>query len=307
MAESRKKGIICILMAAISFAAMNTFVKMSGDDIPFIVKTIFRNAIAAILAAGMILGENRRMRKDEANGKTEPYFGEPGKKRKVLGLLVLRSLFGTLGIICNFYAVTTINVADASMLNKLSPFFAIIFSAVFLKERPDRAQWLAVAIAFSGSLFIIKPSFSMSALSGLIGAMGGFGAGVAYTAVRQLGKERVRSSVIVLFFSLFSLAVVLPFAIYFYKPMTTHQFVLLLLSGVAAASGQIFITNAYRFAPAKEISVYDYSQILFAAILGYFLLEQVPDLYSVIGYVVICGVGVWMFLHNKKTGTVKSS
>ena len=61
----------------------------------------------------------------------------------------------------------------------------------------------------------------------------------------------------------------------------------MILAGVAAAGGQICITTAYTKAPAKEISVYDYSQIIFAAVLGFVVLNQMPDFYSIIGYVII--------------------
>ena len=78
------------------------------------------------------------------------------------------------------------------------------------------------------------------------------------------------------------------------------QLVYLLLAGLAAAGGQFGITAAYFHAPAKDISVYDYSQVIFAAILGFFLFEQVPDAFSFFGYVLICSMAVFMFLYNKK-------
>ena len=74
----------------------------------------------------------------------------------------------------------------------------------------------------------------------------------------------------------------------------------LLGAGLAAAGGQFGITAAYYHAPAKEISIYDYSQIIFSTILGFFLFGQVPDKYSVLGYVIILAMAAWMFFYNKK-------
>ena len=74
----------------------------------------------------------------------------------------------------------------------------------------------------------------------------------------------------------------------------------LLGAGLAAAGGQFGITAAYYHAPAKEISIYDYSQIIFSTILGYFLFGQVPDKYSVLGYVIILAMAAWMFFYNKR-------
>ena len=71
-------------------------------------------------------------------------------------------------------------------------------------------------------------------------------------------------------------------------------------AGLAAAGGQFSITAAYKFAPAKEISVYDYSQIIFSALLGFIMFSQLPDIWSLLGYVIICGVGVAMFIYNNR-------
>ena len=87
--------------------------------------------------------------------------------------------------------------------------------------------------------------------------------------------------------------------------MSARQLVYLLLAGVFACVGQLGITKAYVCAPAKEISVYDYTQVLFAAALGYFAFGEVPDGLSVLGYVLICGAGVGMFLYNRRHGAAR--
>ena len=216
-------------------------------------------------------------------------------------MLLMRSSFGTIGILCNFYAVDHLLVSDASMLNKLSPFFVIIFSALFLKEKANIVQKISVVIAFIGALFVIKPSMDVfQNINSLIGVMGGLGAGIAYTCVRQLGKQGVKGARVVFFFSSFSCLVLVPYLLVDYHPMTMQQLLCLIGAGLMAAGGQFSITAAYNFAPAKEISVFDYTQVVFAAILGFFFLGQIPDLYSVIGYVIIIGVAVWSFLRQRE-------
>ena len=206
-----------------------------------------------------------------------------------------------MGILCNFYAIGHLVLADASMLNKMSPFFVIIFSFIFLKERLTFFQGAAVFTAFIGSLFIIKPSFNMEMFPAFLGLVGGMCAGAAYTAVRYLGNHGEKNPFIVAFFSAFSCLTTLPFLIFDYHPMTGYQLLSLMGAGLAAAGGQFSITAAYTKAPAKEISVYDYSQIIFATILGFFLFGDVPDIYSVIGYVIIIAMAVLMFFSNTKT------
>ena len=103
---------------------------------------------------------------------------------------------------------------------------------------------------------------------------------------------------IVFFFSVFSCLVVVPYLLFHFQPLTLRQFLMLVGAGVAATGGQFGATLAYTHAPAREVSVYDYSIVLFAAILGYLLFDQVPDHWSVIGYVLIIGAAVMVFLYN---------
>ena len=110
--------------------------------------------------------------------------------------------------------------------------------------------------------------------------------------------------VIVMFFSTFSCIVTLPFLIFNFKPMTLIQFATLMLPGACATGGQLSITKAYTKAPAKEISVFDYSQVLFAAILGFLFLDQIPDYLSIIGYIIIIGSAVFKWWYINKSENV---
>lgn len=215
--------------------------------------------------------------------------------------LLGRSLFGTLGLLCNFYALGQLNLSDANMLNKLSPFFAIIFSVFLLKEKPNVIQLLGVTVAFTGSVLIIKPGFdNPRVIPAIAGVLGGMGAGAAYTFVRKLGENGENSKRIVFYFSAFSCLFCVPFMIAEYEPMTAVQTLFLVLAGTFACVGQLGITKAYLCAPAKEISVYDYTQVVFAAILGFFVFGDLPDLLSVGGYILICGAGIAMFFYNRR-------
>lgn len=278
------KGIICIVLSAFCFALMNVFIRLAGD-LPSVQKSFFRNLVAFFFA--LII-----MKKDR--------IGFSGKKENLFYLMI-RSLFGLMGVLCNFYAVDHLVLADASMLNKMSPFFAVLFSFLILKERVSVKQAAAVVGAFLGSLLIIKPTgFNPTHLPALIGLMGGLGAGVAYTFVRLLGMKGEKGPFIVCFFSGFSTLVLLPVMLWGYVAMTLRQTLILLMAGLAAASGQFSITAAYCYAPAKEISVFDYSQIVFSAVFGFFLFGQMPDVYSWLGYLIICSMGIWMFVQQKK-------
>ena len=265
--------------------------RLSGD-LPTFQKSFFRNLVAALVACCVLIKEkNFRLQKGS------------------LPALLLRSVAGTVGIVCNFYAIDHLAVADASILNKLAPFFSIVFSALLLKERASWKDWLLVVIAFSGALFVIKPTFSLSeSFPALMGALGGLGAGLAYTCVHYLGGKGERTAMIVFFFSAFSCLSMLPFTIIYFTPMSLPQLAFLLLAGASASVAQFSVTKAYSFAPAKDISVYDYSQVLFSAIWGLAFFTELPDIWSFIGYAVIIGAAIVKFLlsktkHEKDVGT----
>ena len=142
----------------------------------------------------------------------------------------------------------------------------------------------------------------MESFPAIMGMLSGMGAGLAYACVRKLGTNGVVGPVIVFFFSMFSCLSVLPCVIATYEPMTFAQLAFLILAGLSAAGGQFSITAAYSRAPAKEISVFDYTQVLFAALLSFVILGDLPDWLSFVGYAVIIGVAIfkWKYELNKK-------
>ncbi|WP_250277506.1 DMT family transporter [[Clostridium] colinum] len=293
--SKKNKGILFIILSSLSFAFMSLFIKLSGD-LPSLQKSFFRNLVALGFSFYII---------------KKSKIGFKFKKENLI-LLILRATFGTLGIIFNYYAIENLILSDANMLNKLSPFFVIIFSFLILKEKIKLWQIVSIFIAFLGSLFIINPNLiigflnnniektSLTSFPALIGVLGAMCAGIAYTLVRFLSIRGEKGLFIVFFFSCFSCLSILPFIVFNFSPMSITQLIYLLLAGLFASFGQFAITYAYANAPAKEISIFDYSQIIFSGILGYIVFNQKPNVYSFIGYFIIFSVAIFMFFINNK-------
>jgi drug/metabolite transporter (DMT)-like permease len=280
--KQKHTAILYVLLAALFFSGMSAMVHLSGD-LPTGQKALFRNLPALAIAFVAMRRGKVSFRITAGNHLN----------------MFLRCACGTIGLLCNFYAIDHLVLSDANMLNKLSPFFAVIFSLFILKEKIKPAQAAGLVCAFCGALLIIKPSFAhMEYLPALIGALGGMAAGAAYTYVRKMGLNGENGVRIVFYFSLFSCVVTLPMALLSGKPMTLFQFLALMAAGLCGAGGQFSITRAYYYAPAREISVYDYCQVIFAAVWGFFLFDQVPDHWSVLGYVIIIGAAIVMYLYN---------
>ncbi|MBQ9713922.1 MAG: DMT family transporter [Clostridia bacterium] len=276
-------GIVYIVISAFCFSLMSVCVRKAGD-LPTFQKAFFRNGVAAV-AGFIMLAKSRSFKMQK--GSFVP--------------LILRSIVGTVGIIGNFYAIDRMNISDASILNKLAPFFSVLFSIWILKEKASVFDLLFVAVAFGGALFVVKPSFDVSEFfPALVGVFGGLGAGMAYTFVRKLSNQGERGPFIVFFFSVFSCLAILPIVIVQFQPMEWQQVVWLLLAGCAASGAQFSVTAAYAHAPAKEISVYDYSQVLFTALWGVLIFGEFPDWLSAIGYVIIIGAAIAKYFVGKK-------
>lgn len=274
-------AILMVITEAFFFSVMALCIRQAGD-LPTMQKVFFRNAVAGVISMITLARSKEKFQR---------------KKGSLPGLLA-RSIFGGLGVVCNLWAVDHIPLADANILNKMSPFFAIIFSTFLLKEVPDLFEWGATLLAFAGAACIVRPTAGIASLPSLIALIGGMGAGLAYTFVRKLGKQGERSVVIVAFFSVFTTLCCMPFMLVDYHPMNASQLLYLIAGGTCAALAQFAITKAYQLAPAKEISVFDYSQVLFASIWGIVFFQEVPDRLSLLGYAIIITTAIVKWYYN---------
>ncbi|TCK92733.1 EamA domain-containing membrane protein RarD [Natranaerovirga hydrolytica] len=280
--KNKVKAIGLMLFSAFSFAIMGVFVK-ALEDIPSFEKALFRNLISLIIVLAVLYK------------RKESPWGHKDNRKYLLG----RGIFGTLGLLSFFYALDTLYLADASMLNRLSPFFVILFAAIFLKEKIRKYQMFSVFIALLGVLLIVKPSFEFQeSLPALIGLMSGVFAGIAYVFVSYLGKKESPYT-IVFYFSFISTIVTGIIIIPHYVSPNFIELVLLIGTGITASIGQFALTYAYKYAPAGEVSIYNYSNIIFAGILGFIFFSEMPDILSLMGYVFIVFAGYIIYKYGK--------
>jgi drug/metabolite transporter (DMT)-like permease len=276
-----KKGIFYILTAAFFFAMMSASVKYAaGISTPE--KIFFRNFVGVLILLPTITKDREIL------------------KVKNWKLILLRSLFGVLGVLFNFYAISKLHLADAVILNKLSPFFVIIFCFIFLNEKITKHNVISIFIAVIGALFVIKPSFDVSMLPALSGLISAIFAGLAYTVIRKL-SEYDRPQTIVFYFCLISSLSMVPIILVNgYQVPNTHQLIGLISIGISASIAQLFMTSGYRYAPASQLAIYGYANIIFSIIFGILIWNEVPDVYSIIGAITIIIAGVYNFIKSKR-------
>ena len=261
--------------SALSFTLMGVAVRGAGVA-SLAQKVLVRNLVTALIAGIWVMRD----------GRGSVLAWKPWSWR-----VLRRSCSGLAGVACYFYALDRVPLADASMLNKLSPFFVFLFARVFLKEQLGRPLVAALLVAFAGAMLVIKPRFDAAVVPALVGAASSVFAATAYTLVRSLkGLEPPHR--IIFAFSAVSVIVTAPFAAAGWVAPTTGQWLALAAIGVGAAGGQFGLTYAYQLAPAARISVVNYSSIVFALLAGWGLWGEWPDRWSLLGgAMILCAAG----------------
>ncbi len=286
--DDKPKAVLFMIMAACGFAGMGAFVKLASE-VPVYDKVFFRNLISLGIAAAFAIKARR------------PLLGKLKSQPYLLG----RSLLGLIGVILYFYALSNLILADAVLLNNISPFFTTLFAFLFLREKLSRVQMFSLLVAFTGAMLIIKPSFDYSMLPVAAGFCSAMFAGGAYTVVRYL-RKRERPETIVFYFSLVSVIGILPLTATTFSWPGATQALWLLGIGIGGACGQFGLTLAYRYAPASEVAIYTYLTVVFATVLGYFVWGELPDILSITGGLMIFGAALYVFLFRKSKNAQKA-
>lgn len=277
--DNAGRAVLAILIASLSFSMVGVMVRLAGD-IPVYEKVFFRSVVS-LVAMGLV---GLRYREN------------PFAQGRLIPMLVLRGVFGTAAMVLYFYAIAHLTLADATILNKLSPFFVMIFAVLFLKERLARHLIPALLLAFVGAALVLKPQLdyrALPAVGGLISAMCSAG---AYTVVRSL-RGKIPPYTIVFWFSLVSVAAVAVPTTLAYVPPEPSQWLPLIGAGVFATSGQFALTYGYHQAQASRLSIYNYAHVVFAGLVALLLWREIPDAMSLVGIALIIGAAVWNHRH----------
>ena len=162
--------------------------------------------------------------------------------------------------------------------------FLRLYARIFvLKEKVKPFQALAVIVAFIGALFIIKPQSISASFAKFCGNARRIRSRCGVHYGQKIKSERRKRSVYSILFSAFSCVVTLPYLIVDYSPMTIAQLVILICAGIAAAGGQFFdYCRIFIRTGKRNIGKFDYTQIIFAALMGFIAFGDIPDKFSII-------------------------
>jgi len=261
--DNERKGIFWVLISTFFFALMGIVVKWT-PGIPVFEKVFARNLTGAIIMFYIIKKENIPVKLNHAP------------------LMLYRSVNGTLGILAQFWAISLLPLANAVILNSLSPFFVLILAYAFLHEKIRSKSVLAMLIALAGSLLVVKPSSAINLFPSLVGVLSAFFAASTFVLLRKL-KEYNPPEINVFFFLLFSVIMITPMmAITFVVP-DFAQAAKLFVIGIFGTIAQITMTVAYKYAEASKLAIYIYLNIVMSSIFAVLMFNEVPDILSICG------------------------
>lgn len=288
-------GIGLKLGSVAAFLAMASLLKAT-EDLPPGELVFFRSffAIFPIVAFLTFRGEL-------ADGlKTERLPGHIG-----------RAFLGTTAMGCMFFSLTKLPLPEATSIGYAMPILIVVFSAIFLKETVRLFRWSAVAVGMLGVGIIVWPrltvfsggvgsvsDLTLGALAALTGSV--FGA-FATMQVRNLVNTE-RSATIVIYFSITSSVLgllTLPFG---WAWPTTEQALLLVGAGILGGVGQIFLTEAYRWADVSTVAPFEYSSLILAIVVGYVFFSEVPTIQMLIGATIVVGAGLFILWREHALG-----
>lgn len=275
--SNRGKGAFLAILSALFYSLISVCVKWIGGTLPTMEVLFFRALVMLLVSCGTMVVKHQRL------------------THRHVPLLVARGFSGALGAFTYYAAVASIPLAETMALVNLSPFAVTILAAVFLKEKIHRWNFIALVASFAGALCIIRPSFGSVEPGYLIALASAIITGCSYTMVRRL-KQDVDTPTIVFYYNIVTVAVAFPVMMLggFVVPSGAELFKLFCL-GVSALLFNYFNTSAYQYAPAGEISIYNYFSIIFSSVFGFLLWSEHLAAATAAGIVLILFGAYWSF------------
>ncbi len=269
------KGLQFMVLAAFFFSVMTLLVKYAGSRLPATELVMGRSVVGVVIGYWML----------RAAG-----IGLWGQRR---GLLIFRGLAGTGALLCFFWALARLPLAEATVLFYMSPVFTAVLAAIFLRERLRLLEIVGIVISFVGVALVAQPEFLFGGAShghdivavavGILGAVLG---ACAYVTVRKL-RETEHHLVVVFYFPLVSVVACAPMVIPGMLVPTPTEWLLLIGIGVFTQIAQIYLTKSLNLEKASRAMSVSYVQILFAAQWGFMFLGEIPNGLCILGALMI--------------------
>ena len=213
-----------------------------------------------------------------------------------------RGVIGLTTMLIAFSALTLLPLAEATTLSFIAPLFSVALSALVLGEQVGRHRWTAVAVGLLGVIVVMQPGGTHLNPLGLgLAVLAALGVAAVTITLRQIGKTE-RTPTIVLWFTLLSMLGTGAFLPWYGQAHDAQTWAILIGLGLAGGIGQLFLTSSLRFAPVPVVVPFDYSQLLWAVLLGWLLWDTHPAASTWLGAAIIVGSGLYTLYREHRLG-----
>ncbi|MEP5762482.1 MAG: DMT family transporter [Litoreibacter sp.] len=289
------KGILCKLGAVVMFIMMAVLVKALSENVPTGQVVFFRSFCGIPIIFAWLL-----MRGDfKAGLKTNNLTGH-----------FWRGLVGTMGMTTGFAALGLLPFSEVKAIQYAQPVLVVIFAAMFLGERVRVFRLTAVTLGMAGVIVIMSPRLSVLgqeladfrlALGAVLALASAVFAGLAHVFVRKLTQSEPTSA-IVFYFALTASTLSLLTIPFGWIAPSPIEWAMLIGAGLVGGIGQIFLTSSYRYADASLIAPFEYSSIILALAIGYFVFAEVPTFLMLVGVAMIVAAGILIIWRERQLG-----
>ncbi len=288
------RGISYKIFSVMIFVAMSALIKAASDEVPPGQAVFFRSFFAVPIIVGWLA-----IRRELRDGwKTPNPLGH-----------VWRGLMGTSAMGLGFAGLGLLPLPEVTAIGYAAPLLVVIFAAMFLNEQVRAFRLSAVALGLVGVLIVLSPRLSLGSgqtdpsqtLGAVLVLMGAVCSALAQVFVRKLVFTE-NTAAIVFWFSVTATVLSLLTLPWGWVWPDVADWVMLVMAGLLGGIGQIFLTSSYRFADASLVAPFDYTSMILALLVGYFIFDEVPTLTMMIGALIVIAAGVMIILRERHLG-----
>lgn len=270
--QSIVRGAVFIVASEFLIAAMGAIIKSVAEGLPNEMIVFFRNLFGLLALVPLLTRA-----------------GMPGLKTRVFHLHLVRALAGVAAMYCFFYAIAHIKLADAMLLKLTTPILIPVVAFFWLQERLSRLVRFALLVGFAGVFLIIRPGLDLDWVM-LIALVGSAMAALAKVAIRRLSTTEPAVRIVFYFAGIAAVVSAVPL-LWGWQTPTFGQWASLLAIGPLATLAQLLMTRGYASAPASRVGIFTYSSVIFGASLGWWFWDELWDLVSIAGAVLVASAG----------------
>ncbi|HEX6631353.1 MAG TPA: DMT family transporter [Gemmatimonadaceae bacterium] len=256
------------------FSVMSLLVKTAAARLPTTEVVLVRSVVTLVLSAAML-----------RHAGVAPWGARHGR-------LVLRGVFGFCALLCFYYALAHLPIADATVLQYMNPVFTALLATLLLGERLLLGEVAATVVSLAGVVLVARPSALFGGAAALplpvvaVALLGALCSAAAYVTVRSIGRAE-HPLVVVFYFPLVSVPLSLPLVLRHWVWPTPREWMVLAGVGLATQIAQVYLTRGLQLEPAGRATAVGYLQVVFAAAWGLLFFGERPGLWTVGGTLLV--------------------